>query len=125
MRKLLIFIFLLISSPALSQEAKPGQSFGFVYSDTDLKNYSITKFEMSIDSGAWTNIKLPPSSPAPPPLDTDPDKKEYTILIPPLTPGDHNVRFRACNSALCSDPTVPLNFSFVVVLPVPSGVRIK
>lgn len=100
--------------------ATPGQSFAWDYGITDLTSYQITRFETRIDSAPFSSIGMPAVQNDP---NTIAGHNSYRWPIPAMTPGNHVVSVRACNSTECSDP---LDFSFVLVIKpiVPKNLRI-
>jgi hypothetical protein len=43
------------------------------------------------------------------------------MLLPALTPGNHTVTVKACNTELCGDASTPFAFTFVVKPGVPTA----
>jgi len=115
---------LLSAMPAAAQQAIPGQSFGFDYLTADFTQYSVTRFEMQVDGGAWTDIQVPEIADD---ANTLPAAHTYKVAIPPLATGAHTVSFRACNANPapnnCSAASAPLNFN-MVVFTAPGNTRI-
>lgn len=87
------------------------QFFAWDYTDAQIANAAVNRFEMSIDAGAFGSIGMA----------TKIDGQEaYKIAIPPLPTGTHTVSLRACNANICSDQSSPLSF-VLTVQPTPVG----
>ena len=101
--------------------ATPGQAFAFDFVTADLATYSVTRFEMRVDTGTWVSVAIPTVAND---TQTPAGSSTYRVAIPALTPGAHSVAFRACNSGGCGTASAPLDFTLVIVPPPPSGVRV-
>jgi hypothetical protein len=111
MIKSLIVITALSAMPvAVPQPIEP-TFFSFDYDDAEFEADTVSRFEMQIDTGAWTSVGIPtltlPMA----------GGKTYQVLIPAVTPGTHAVGFRACDLSACSGGSIPFGFK-VVVTPV-------
>jgi len=123
LRTLIASLVIGLCSSVLSAQtppASPGQRFGFDYRTSDLTTFKVERFELQIDGGAWVSVQMPPSAPQP---DTPADFTTLAVPIPALTPGDHTVSLRACNSA-CGDGSPAFAFQMVVQPPAPVRARI-
>lgn len=100
--------------------ATPGQAFGVDYPDAAFTAGGVTRFELLIDAGTWTDVGLPTKQNDP---QTPAGSSTYRIPIPAVTPGTHTVSVRACNTVLCGSGT-PLAFLFGVQPATVPAVRI-
>lgn len=101
--------------------ATASQAFGFDYKDADLTTFSVIRFEMQMDAGAFVSVNLPiKASDALTPVGSS----TYKVPIPALTTGSHVVSFRACNAQLCGDSSAPFTFILAVKPATPTGTRV-
>jgi hypothetical protein len=126
MRRLTALISVLfLLTVGLAAQAPPvataTQAFGFNYADADLATFSVVRFELQIDGGAWTSVAIPAKAND---ALTPAGASTYRVPIPALTTGSHTVSFRACNAQLCSDPSAPFSFILAVKPATPTGARI-
>lgn len=115
-----LVLFVLVAVPVLAQVpvAVAGDRIAWDYKDADLSNYAVNRFEIQIDSGAWTSVGIPTQTTA------TADGKTYLVPFPALQPGNHTVSVRACNADLCSAGLGPLGFKLAVVPVDGSNLRI-
>lgn len=94
----------------------PTDALGFDYSDTDLTNFQVSKFQavwdISAPNGTSTWIDVPATGGFQT-GGTLPGSSTYKI-IPPFTNGNHVVVLRTCNAAGCGVNSVPFSFAFAV-----------
>jgi hypothetical protein len=85
--------------PVSQTVADPTSQVVWEYSDDEIAEHQVNRFELRIDSGAWQSVGLPLTA-----------SGEYQVAIPPTSPGDHVLDLRACNSELCG-PSASVVFS--------------
>jgi hypothetical protein len=71
---------------------------GFDYPDAEMPG--VARFERRIDDCAWESLGIPASAVFP---ETRPESRTYIAPLPPITPGQHVVMFRACSVDVCSE----------------------
>lgn len=94
----------------------PSDALGFDYLNADMTTYSVTRFEVAWDGGAWVALGIPTARTL---ADTSPGASTYPV-VPPFTNGNHTFSVRAVNIAGAGGASIP--FAFVAVGSVPTGV---
>lgn len=121
-KTLLCVVFLLVASSAFAQPTiTPGMGFGFDYRAEDVTNFSVVRFELQVDGGAWTNVNMPPVVTA---AGTLAGHQTRRIEPPPLSQGNHTYSVRACNVTVCSTAMAPVAFVVQIVPPPTSNGRL-
>lgn len=97
------------------------QFFGFDYKPGDITAFAIVRFEIQVDTGAWTSVAIPPKAND---AQTLAGYDTYKTPIPAMVPADHTVLVRACNAQLCGDASAPFTFTLAVKPPTVAGLRV-
>lgn len=113
------FVLCVMPVSAQPPSVTPNQRIGFDYLDADRAQYQVTRFEISIDGGSWTQTATQENVFP----DTLAGATTHSVA-PALTPGNHTISFRACNVAGCSGGTSPFAFTYSIVPPGGTNVRI-
>ena len=120
--KKMIIVLAIIGLPSLASSqitAFPGQSLVFDYDTAIFNSAQVVRFEMKADTGAYVSILIPSVITGAPTGFT-----RYQTPLPALTPGNHTLTVRACNTSVCGPDASPLGFAFVVIVqPVNLGIR--
>jgi hypothetical protein len=114
MRKtILVGVFVLVlTALASAQVAVSGDKFGWDYAAADITQYSVVRFEIQVDGGAWASVGLPTPFTNP---QTAAGKQTYAVPFPAMQPGQHTISVRACNVDLCSAGIAPFAFKLAIV----------
>lgn len=114
----ILLVGMLIAPPQAPPQLLPGDRIGFDYADVDFSFYSVSRFEVALDGGAWADIGLPPTYAQAGGVTT-------RVWVPPaVTPGVHALTLRACNSGGCGGASVPFGFEIGVPSTSPGNTRI-
>jgi hypothetical protein len=94
-----------------------GDQVAFDYLQADFIAFTVTRFEVSWDSGTFTTIGLPaPFVDAQTQVGAD----SYSVL-PPFTQSTHSVAIRACNAVGCGPASLPFAFAYASSTNIPPG----
>jgi hypothetical protein len=93
---------------------------------TDLTSSAVQRFEVCYDTttpclSVTTTASALPSPTAEQGGPPAAGHSAFRMALPALTPGNHSVTVKACNSDVCGAASSPLAFRFVVVPGVPNG----
>jgi len=82
----------------------------------DQSDYAnVTRFEVRVDTGAWTDIGKPAATGTANTVQTP---------LPAMTVGPHAITVRACNAAGCSAASAAINVVMVAIPQVPGNPRV-
>jgi hypothetical protein len=92
---------------------------------TDLTSSAIQRFDVCYDTAPCLSVTVAAAAlPNPTTEQGGPPAaghSAFRMALPALTPGNHSVTVKACNSDVCGAASAPLDFRFVVVPGVPRG----
>lgn len=118
----LLLVCLTLPLSAQAPTVTSSQAIGFDYLDADMTAFSVTRFDVQWDNGAWVSIGIPaPVKQA----DTLAGASTYKVT-PPFTTGNHSVSYRAVNEAGAGAASSPFAFASLASSPagVPTNVRV-
>lgn len=96
----------------------PNTQYRFDFPTVDVVNFAITRFELKVDSGAYTTLGLPN------PVTNDPNtpinSTTYGATLGTLTVGLHTAVVRACNAIGCGADSNSVSFRFLTVPSAPT-----
>ena|SRR5260221_845737 len=122
----LAWLLLLASSAAFGQvTATQNNAPALDYLTVNLTAYSVTRFEVQFDTGAFASIGLPATSD-----DAKTGVGAHTYAGPKLgtlglSVGSHSYASRACNAGGCGTASAPLSFSYAPIPDAPANQRFQ
>ena len=100
-------------------------SLRWEHNTVDLTSAAVVRFELCYDTASpcptittTASAFTPTSAQGGPPAAGN---SAFKMLLPALTPGNHTVTVKACNTELCGDASTPFAFTFVVKPGVPTA----
>lgn len=126
MRKFIVVLGIVLLAGLVQAQVPiyPTQGIAFDYEDSVFAQFSITRFEVTIDGGNYTSINIPPKIVE---ATSTPGFSTYRLGISTLSPMTigvvHNISFRACNVSGCSGSGGPFFFQ-PVIIPAPGAGRL-
>lgn len=99
---------------AMALVPAPQRAFLWEYPTADLATGEVSRFELKVDNGEWTDVGRLASEDQ---VGAEKGSVIYTATIPALKLGAHTAQLRACNVAECGEPATA-NFT-VSIKPAP------